>query len=116
MFLNNIRHLRYPLAFLFATATIVGYTQPQNKSIKSETSVHKVTFLSPNPFRDVLNLSNDAVKPHYKLEIYSLIGELLLSRTAETTIRLPKLPRGIYLARLTNDKGQQVISQKIVKM
>jgi hypothetical protein len=116
MFLNNISHLRYPLAFLFVAATVGGHTQTQTKSIKSEACVRKVTFLSPNPFRDVLNLSNDAVRPHYKLEIYSLIGELLLSRSAETTIRLPRLPRGIYLARLTNDKGQQVISQKIVKM
>ena len=116
MFLNNIRHLRYPLAFLFVAASVSGNPQNVNKSLKSEASVRTVTFLSPNPFRDVLNLSNDAVKPHYKLEIYSLIGELILSKSAESNIRLPKLPRGIYLARLTNEYGQQVISQKIVKM
>ena len=116
MFLNNIRHLRYPLAFLFVAAGITGNSQNINKSLKSEASVRKVTFLSPNPFHDVLNLSTDAVKPHYKLEIYSLIGDLILSRNAENNIRLPKLARGIYLARLTNEYGRQVISQKIVKI
>ena len=116
MVLNNIRHLRFPLALLFMAAAVTGNSQNQSKSIKSEASVRTVNFLSPNPFRDVLNLSDNAVKPHYKLEIFSLIGELLLSRAAENCIRLPKLPRGIYLARLTNENGQQVISQKIVKM
>ena len=116
MFLNNLRHLRYPLALLFVAAAFSGNSQNQIKSIKSEACVRTVNFLSPNPFRDVLNLTNNAVKPHYKLEIFSLIGELLLSRSAENIIRLPKLPRGIYLARLTNENGQQVVSQKIVKM
>jgi hypothetical protein len=116
MFLNNIRHLRYPLAFLFVAAGITGNSQSINKPLKSQAIVRSVTFLSPNPFRDVLNLSNDAVRPHYKLEIYSLIGELILSKSAENNIRLPKLARGIYLARLTNEYGLQVYSQKIVKM
>ena len=116
MVLNHISHLRYSLAFLFVAVSVTGYSQSQTKPQKSEANVSQVSFISPNPFRDVLNLSNDAVKPHYKLEIFSLIGELLLSRTVESTIRLPKLPRGIYLARLTNEKGQQVISQKIVKI
>ena len=116
MFLNSIRHLRYPLALFFVAATIAGNSQNQNKSLKVESNLHTISFLSPNPFRDVLNLSNEAIKPHFKLEIYSLIGELILSRNAESTIRLPKLPRGIYLARLTNEKGQQVLSQKIVKI
>jgi hypothetical protein len=116
MVLNHIRHLQYSLALLFVAATVTGHSQSQPKPQKSEASVRSVTFISPNPFRDVLNLSSDAVKPHYKLEVFSLIGELLLSRTAESTIRLPKLPRGIYLARLTNEEGQQVISQKIVKI
>jgi hypothetical protein len=116
MLLNNICHLRYSLALLFVAATVTGNSQSQTKAPKSGASVRSVTFLSPNPFKDVLNLSSDAVKPHYKLEIFSFIGELIISRNAESTIRLPKLPRGIYLARLTNEKGQQVISQKIVKI
>jgi hypothetical protein len=116
MLLNNIRPLRYSLALLFVAAAVTGNSQSQPKPPKSEASVRQVTFITPNPFKDFLTLSSDAVKPHYTLEIFSLIGELILSRTAETTIRLPKLPRGIYLARLTNEKGQQVISQKIVKI
>jgi hypothetical protein len=116
MLLKTPRQLRYSLALLFVAVTFTGNSQTQTKISKSEKSPPVVTFLSPNPFRDVLNLSSDAVKPHYKLEIFSLIGELLLSLTAENTIRLPKLPQGIYLARLTNEKGQQVISQKIVKI
>jgi hypothetical protein len=116
MLLNNIKHLRYSLALLFVAASVTGNTQTQPKTPKSETSVRSVTFITPNPFKDYVNLSSDAVKPHYKLEIFSLIGELIVSRNAESTVRLPKLPRGIYLARLTNEKGQQVISQKIVKI
>ena len=116
MVLNPIRHLQFTLACLFVAVTFSGYSQNQPKPQKSEATVRSVSFISPNPFRDVLNLTSDAVKPHYKLEIFSLIGQLLLSRTAESTIRLPKLPRGIYLARLTNEHGQQVISQKIVKI
>jgi hypothetical protein len=116
MLLNNISRLRYSLALLFVAATVTGNSQSQAKPQKSEASVRMTTFITPNPFKDVLNLSSDAVKPHYKLEIFSLIGELIISKNAESTIRLPKLPRGIYLARLTNEKGQQVISQKIVKI
>jgi hypothetical protein len=116
MLLNNIRHLRYSMALLFVAATVTGNAQSQIKTPKSEKSVPVVSFISPNPFHDVLNLSYDAVKPHYHLELFSLIGELILSRNAESSIRLPKLPRGIYLARLTNEKGQQVMSQKIVKI
>lgn len=116
MLLNNIRPFHLPLALLFVAATYTGNSQTQTRGPKSQANVRSVTFLTPNPFKDVLNLSSDAVKPHYKLEIFSLIGELIVSKNAESTIRLPKLPRGIYLARLTNENGQQVISQKIVKI
>ena len=116
MLLNNIRPLRFSLALFFVAATFSGNSQTQTRGPKSEANVRSITFLTPNPFKDVLNLSSDAVKPHYKLEIFSLIGELIISKNAESTIHLPKLPRGIYLARLTNENGQQVISQKIVKI
>jgi hypothetical protein len=116
MLLNNIRPLRFSLAIMFAAATFSGNSQTLTKGTKNEASVRPVTFITPNPFKDVLNLSSEAVKPHYKLEIFSLIGQLIISKNAESSIRLPKLPRGIYLARLTNENGQQVISQKIVKI
>ena len=116
MLLNNLRLLQFSLALLFIAASVSGNSQTQTRGPKSEASVRSVTFLTPNPFKDVLNLSSDAVKPHYKLEIFSLIGDLIISKNAESTIRLPKLPRGIYLARLTDENGQQVISQKIVKI
>ena len=116
MLLNNIRPLRLSLALLFVAAAFSGNSQTQTRGPKNEANVRTVTFLTPNPFKDVLNLSSDAVKPHYKIEIFSLIGQLIISKNAESSIRLPKLPRGIYLARLTNENGQQVISQKIVKI
>jgi len=116
MLLKNFRPLRYPLAFIFLAATYTGNSQTQVKALKSDVKVHTVAFISPNPFHDVVNLSSDAVRPRYRIQIFSLIGVLVYSHIAESTIHLPRLPRGIYLARLTNERGQQVMSQKIVKI
>ncbi len=115
MIINNIRNLRYPLLFALMAVTVTASANAQTKPAKIEVNNRASVFLSPNPFRDVLYLASEVIKPRHKIEIYSLIGELLFSKQVEAVIRLPKFPRGIYLARVTDEKGQQVISQKIVK-
>lgn len=116
MIINNIRHLRYPLLIALLAAGVSTFAQTQPKPVKNEATSRPSVFLSPNPFRDVLYLTAEVIKPRHKIEIYSLIGELLFSKQVEAVVRLPKFPRGIYLARVTDEKGQQVISQKIVKL
>jgi hypothetical protein len=117
MIINNIRHLRYPLLIALMAATVSTFAQTQTKPAKKDEANNRPSvFLSPNPFRDVLYLTAEVIKPRHKIEIYSLIGELLFSKQVEAVVRLPKFPRGIYLARVTDEKGQQVISQKIVKL
>ncbi|NWJ50520.1 MAG: T9SS type A sorting domain-containing protein [Bacteroidetes bacterium] len=116
MIINNIRNLRYPLLIALMAASVTTFAQNPAKTAKTEANNRPSVFLSPNPFRDVLFLTSEVIKPRHKIEIYSLIGELLFSKQVETVVRLPKFPRGIYLARVTDEKGQQVISQKIVKL
>lgn len=69
--------------------------------------------LYPNPVKDVLYLECDNIQQY---DIYSLDGKLVKSaQTLETeaVINVGDLSSGIYMIRITNDKG--VVTKRIIK-
>ena len=69
--------------------------------------------LFPNPMNDVLHLECDNIRQY---DIYSLDGKLVKSAQTsdtETIINVGDLSNGIYMIRITNDKG--VVTKRIVK-
>jgi hypothetical protein len=113
---NNIRYLRYSLLIALMVSMASTFALPHIRPTKTEANKQPLLILIPTPFRNVLFLTPEAIKPQHKIEIYSLIGELLFRRRVESVIHLPSFPKGIYLARITDESGQQITSQKIVKL
>lgn len=65
----------------------------------------------PNPVSNVLNIT---APDNYSLEIYSIIGEKILS-TKEKQIGIQHLNAGIYFVVIKNENGTSVKSKKIIK-
>ena len=60
----------------------------------------------PNPAKDYINIQFDTIKP-YKIEIFNNLGQQLLLKIANTpskSINISKLPKGIYMLKLTSRK------------
>jgi len=80
-----------------------------------ELSASNVTVY-PNPFSDILTVSN-ANSRMVKLELINSIGVVILVKNVDGqfgSLDVNRLPSGIYIVRVTD--GQQIFSRKITKL
>ena len=50
-----------------------------------------------------------------KIEIYSLLGQIVLHQDLQVIINLESLAQGVYYLRIRDRKGQVIKTRKIVK-
>lgn len=84
------------------------YTQP----VMGTESFDKLVSMYPNPVENILTVATD-----YQIEsvtIYSLVGQLIQTKTNSNTIDVSSLPKGVYMAAIKLDNGQ-TITKKIIK-
>ena len=65
----------------------------------------------PNPTNGVLHFEADNIE---KMEVYSLVGQRIMSAEKTETIDLGDLEKGIYFLIISNKNGTKVIS-KVIK-
>ena len=75
----------------------------------------EVSFKSENPFTNTIEFSADAVK---QISLYSLTGSELYSlknteNQLDFTIDTQKLPSGLYILRVTTNKG--IYAKKLIR-
>ena len=70
----------------------------------------------PNPTNDAITLQIDQVKSKFEVEVYSTLGQLLVSKqfknSSEESLLLPKEP-AVYVIKVHSDLGTSVI--RVVK-
>jgi hypothetical protein len=64
----------------------------------------KKIFVYPNPSSGIFTISAAA-----NIEVYNLIGELILSENNATSIDLTTAPKGLYFVRLNGNKIEKLI-------
>jgi hypothetical protein len=74
-------------------------------------------FIYPNPTRSLLNIAGVSTS---KVDFYNILGSLVF--TAENpnnnipfTLDLADLSKGVYIAKITQNGSEKVITRKIVK-
>lgn len=83
-------------------------------------SQQTVISLAPNPASTRLNLSvSQPVSGKLQLTLTTLLGQqvwttMLAGNTSNTTVNLPALTKGVYVATITNSKGEKLFSNKLV--
>jgi hypothetical protein len=88
-------------------------------SVNHEAIVNKSIFIYPNPFTNVLQISNREFENNCLFRLYNTMGILLIERklnAANQNIELGKLPSGIYKASIINTDGQVIKNQKLIKI
>ncbi len=65
----------------------------------------------PNPVTDILNITPEA--KDFTVEIYNVLGKLLVSETNNNRISFSNLPEGVYMLKIITDKG--ISTQKVIK-
>jgi hypothetical protein len=88
-------------------------------SVRHEVIVNKSIFIFPNPFTNVLQISNPEFENNSLFRIYNALGVLVLERkftSANQNIDLSALSSGIYRAAISNKVGQVVKNEKLIKI
>ena len=65
----------------------------------------------PNPAKDIINISGSDIM---KVEIYNSVGQLIISTEHKNEIDVSMLNSGLYIVRITDEKGNHHI-KKMVK-
>jgi hypothetical protein len=73
----------------------------------------KGTALFLNPLNNILHVNLPYPNQNYSIEIYSLLGQLLLKTSEKTVIELSDFRNGIYIIALKQDN--KIWTSKIVK-
>ena len=78
----------------------------------SEISTPNQLKIYPNPFKDELHIqSNNEIK---MIEIYNLVGQKLIRSINQKSISTTQLKSGIYLIKVTDNKGI-TFTEKVIK-
>ncbi len=80
-------------------------------SVKDHVLQAQIT-LYPNPITDKLSV-NSSILSIQQLEIYNVLGKRLITAINKTTLHLSRLATGIYLLKISTDKG--VVIKKFIK-
>jgi PKD repeat protein len=79
-------------------------------------SANNPLIVNPNPVTDILNLSGTISLYNYKLKIFSILGELIISKEAlenDLSISVEYLNRGMYFICIENENS--VLTGKFIK-
>ena len=81
-------------------------------------------LLYPNPSKGIFNFQLQGTNQKASIEVYNMLGEKVyqaplnppIGETSETTISLPNVEggAGIYLYRIISEKGEAIVSGKLV--
>lgn len=121
---NAVATLDINKNFTFKDNEVLGdFSNPiqlSSKALTTDSFVLNDAVLYPNPFTNqiTVDLSNENIKIS-KVDIFNTIGVTVLSKkvtnTNKTVLETSNLSNGIYLIRLTNNKGAFVIKKMIKK-
>jgi hypothetical protein len=96
-----------------------SYYSCKDITIAASTSINKLRKeinikAYPNPFNEVLNISNNSGKQIDKIEIVDIIGQSILVKNGNTnTIEATELQNGVYFIKYFIDKN--VYFEKVIK-
>ena len=93
------------IGFLYSSDIHVGFT---------EIGATKYCSIFPNPTSGKINIDNNTSTP-IKTEIYNSFGEIVMSRSFETSINISMLSNGLYFMKLVDKNGMIIHSEKIIK-
>ncbi len=97
----------------------MNITVPNNLSVGAQLDkALKVAFM-PNPAHDKVHIRLEGWKNNtVNMELYNIVGGLVkkaaLQTTAANEIALADLPPGIYLYKITGERGQQSVGRFII--
>ena len=117
--LENLKDNVQKSAHLFGNPTYqLGYGIPNYEKANqellavSEVSTPNQLKIYPNPFKDELHIqSNNEIK---MIEIYNLVGQKLIRSINQKSISTTQLKSGIYLIKVTDNKGI-TFTEKVIK-
>ncbi len=95
----------------YNSAYLIGLHSDVNLSTASFTNANSFV-LYPNPVKDVLNFQSNDFSTIKTIKIYDLQGKLVLVNTKEA-INVSQLSNGLYLAKITTEKGE--VTKKFIK-
>jgi hypothetical protein len=100
--IENTAHIYFDFNPAVVTNTSVNNftTAVGNTSI----SESKKLFVYPNPSTGIFTISAKA-----NIEVYNIVGELILFENNATSIDLTAVPKGMYFVRLNGDKIEKLI-------
>jgi choice-of-anchor B domain-containing protein len=94
-------------AFDFFSVTDYSVLSDEEKG-----SVDNDITVFPNPFNDKLILSEG----NLSVKIYNFSGQLMLESSNEKEISTGRLQSGIYLIHISNNKGESLLVEKLIKL
>ena len=68
----------------------------------------------PNPTNDIVNVKSNGKDFKYKMTIYSVTWQEVMSAENKTSMDISRLPKGVYLLKLDRENAKTVV-KKIVK-
>lgn len=94
---------------------VFGKLDPHSFTIKNSVGITENDMndveIYPNPAKDIINISGSDIM---KVEIYNSVGQLIISTEHKNEIDVSMLNCGLYLVRITDEKGNHHI-KKMVK-
>ncbi len=75
--------------------------------------------ISPNPSTGIFNVTTTAQQTNAKVVVFNNMGQLVATEKIAgnaAQVNLKKMPNGIYFARVTNETGAIITTEKLVKM
>ena len=80
-------------------------------------TIKQLFKIYPNPASEIITIETDGNSDSYQVEIISISGKLLYSQSlsnTNSTIDISDLPSGLYLVKITGNKGN-VYQERIIK-
>jgi hypothetical protein len=100
--IENTAHIYFDYNPAVVTNTTVNnFTTTVGNASLNQVSTMKIY---PNPSTGIFTISASA-----SIEVYNLIGELILTDNNATSIDLTAAPKGMYFVRLNGDKIEKLI-------
>jgi Secretion system C-terminal sorting domain len=98
---------------------IVSRSGAPTNSVANTTSVDNTVNLYPNPAINEVNIVYNAGADVKNIAVYNIIGKMMavykVSDPDGANINIENMPAGIYLARITNSRGEVVATKRFAK-
>jgi len=124
IFVNSLAHSEniWTAAYYFIDDVIVTTDSNYADSlyptgINNINAIIEKAEVFPNPSKGVFTLEQSAEKQSEVIEVYNVLGEKIYSSSfsaPRTTLNLTGQPSGIYLYRITSEKGEAIATGKLI--